>query len=42
VYENGFSNVEKNWGNNVDNRQLNYKYKTIFKFKKNAENLIDS
>jgi hypothetical protein len=39
--ENEFSKVEKNWGNNVDNRPLDYKYKTLFKSKRNWEKLID-
>jgi hypothetical protein len=30
-----FLKWEKNWGNNVDYRPLDYKYKTIFKFKRN-------
>jgi hypothetical protein len=32
---------EKNWGNNVDYRPLDHKYKTIFKSKRNWEKLID-
>jgi hypothetical protein len=31
--ENEFSKVEKNWGNNVDNRPLDYKYKSFAKKK---------
>jgi hypothetical protein len=30
-----------NWGNNVRNWPLDYKYKTIFKYKRNGEKLID-
>jgi hypothetical protein len=36
-----FLKWEKNWGNNVDYRPLDYKYKTIFKFKRNWQKLID-
>jgi hypothetical protein len=35
------SSVKKNWGNNVDYRPLDHKYKTILKSKKNWEKLID-
>jgi hypothetical protein len=41
VDENEFSKVEK-IKNNVDNKSLDYKYKIIFKFKRNEEKLIDS
>jgi hypothetical protein len=41
IDENEFSQVGKNWGNNMGNRLLDYKYKIIFKFKKNWEKLIN-
>jgi hypothetical protein len=40
LYENWFFQVEKNWGNN-EYRSLDYKYKIIFKFKRNWEKLIN-
>jgi hypothetical protein len=33
------TSVKRNWGNNIDNRPLNYKYRVIFKFKSNGEKL---
>jgi hypothetical protein len=33
---------KKNWGNNVENKLLDHKYKIIFKSKKHLEKLIDS
>jgi hypothetical protein len=41
IDENEFSQVGKNWGNNMGNRLLDYKYKIIFKFKRNWEKLIN-
>jgi hypothetical protein len=35
------SSSKINWGNNVRNGSLDYKYMTIFKYKKNGEKLID-
>jgi hypothetical protein len=35
------SSSKINWGNNVRNEPLDYKYKTIFKYKRNWEKLID-
>jgi hypothetical protein len=33
--------LKNNWENNMDNWPLNYKYKIIFKSKRNGEKLID-
>jgi hypothetical protein len=33
--------LKKNWGNNIGYRPLNYRYKTIIKFKRNGKKLID-
>jgi hypothetical protein len=41
IIENEFSQVGKNWGNNVDYRPLDLKYKTIFKCKRNWEKFIN-
>jgi hypothetical protein len=35
------SSGKKNWGNNVEYKPLNHKYKMIFKSKRNWEKLID-
>jgi hypothetical protein len=35
------SSSKINWGNNVRNGPLDYKCKTIFKYKRNGEKLID-
>jgi hypothetical protein len=40
--EKGSSQVEKkNWGNNVAFRSLNYRYRVVFKLKRNKKKLID-
>jgi hypothetical protein len=41
IDENEFSQIGKNWGNNMGNRLLDHKYKIIFKFKRNWEKLIN-